>query len=231
MNDWLNLQTLVPLIFGALIIGVVLKVYYRQQQLNFGGIALAVLGFILVGLGYWQHIEVSGTKDTLTISVDTKKKIDELVNVDEQIGQLTEQFLRACQNELGSASRSISGTIESENSFWVKRSTASTEPISLVRPDLIVPIQRSINPPMRNDYVQFGIRKVGRSSAVMSEKDIDSDPGEKSQGNPVESIKESPIDERKPDYLEARKRLEKLLRRRNIVVKELKQQGFGVSNE
>ncbi len=54
-----NLAIIVGIGVGAVMVFVVLAVFVKQQELGASGLALAVLGVVLMGMGVWGNIRVS----------------------------------------------------------------------------------------------------------------------------------------------------------------------------
>jgi len=70
-----DITKIVTLSLGALIIGTLCFVFFRDKKLHLSGIAFSVIGFILVGLPYWKTIEFSINSDGINTKVEQALKI------------------------------------------------------------------------------------------------------------------------------------------------------------
>lgn len=95
MQEWIYVVTLMlGWILGALLISAAVFVYVKKHKFGLGGVFLSSIGLVLVGLAFWQTISLKATKDgEFTISFETKKNIDSLVQNDEKINRLVSALL------------------------------------------------------------------------------------------------------------------------------------------
>src|SRR3989304_9691070 len=78
MENW---AFLVGMVFGAVAIAAVCWVWVRKQTFGTGGIALSIVGVILVGLSVWKSVEVSYTNGNLVVR---------LQKLEQRLGQVAE---------------------------------------------------------------------------------------------------------------------------------------------